>query len=240
MSFKHQSPPLSFSSSSSLAPTIVYSTPFTEGVITFPSVDVIYLKLQSRVLEKKGFERSLQAKPPCQSILFQIFFSFSFSILLIFPRPSIFLLQIFSSLFLLPAGQIFSFSKYFPSFPSLFSFSSMGQIFSFSKYCPPLPSPWRGVQFEEANLSFIFYFWPAREELTTHVQGVLMVSSKSVLSMQKVNLELFFMRRIYPNWPSLDNDDTLPSWWSPRNLGCAIMSVWGKWSDFISSPLPGE
>ena len=130
--------------------------------------------------------------------------------------------------------------KVFPSFPSQFFISSMGQIFSFSKYCPPLPSPWRGVQFEEANLSFIFYFWTAREELTTHVQGVLMVSSKSVLSMQKVNLELFFIKTIYPNWPSLDNDDTLPSWWSPRNLGCAIMSVWGKWSDFISSPLPGE
>ena len=32
--------PLSFSSSSSLAPTIVYSTPFTEGVITFPCGDI--------------------------------------------------------------------------------------------------------------------------------------------------------------------------------------------------------
>ena len=55
-----------------------------------------------------------------------------------------------------------------------------------------------------------------------------MVSSKSVLSMQKVNLELFFIKRIYPNLRSLDaddNDDTLPSWWSPQNLGCAIMSV---------------
>ena len=62
----------------------------------------------------------------------------------------------------------------------------------------------------------------------TDVQGVLWVPSKSVLSMQKVNLELFFTRRIYPNLPSFDaddNDDTLPSWWSPQNLGCAIMSV---------------
>ena len=53
-----------------------------------------------------------------------------------------------------------------------------------------------------------------------------MVSSKSVLSMQKVNLELFFIRRsILRSLDADDNDDTLPSWWSPQNLGCAIMSV---------------
>ena len=202
------------------------------------SCSLEYLKIKLRFWEIFRGQAPLSIYPfPNIFLLFLLYSSSPPS------TKSIFLLQIFSSLFLLPAGQIFSFSKYFPSFPSLFSFSSMGQIFSFSKYCPPLPSPWRGVQFEEANLSFIFYFWPAREELTTHVQGVLMVSSKSVLSMQKVDLELFFIRRIYPNLRSLDaddNDDTLPSWWCPQNLGCAIMSVWGKWSDFISSPLPGE
>ena len=70
----------------------------------------------------------------------RIFSFFSFSVLLLLHRPSIFLLQIF------------------PPFPSLFFFSSVDQIFpsfSFSKYFPHLPSPWRGVEYDQVYLSFL-------------------------------------------------------------------------------------
>ena len=139
MSFKHQSPhPLSFSSASSLAPTIVYSTPFTEGVITFPSGDVIYLKLQSRVLEKKVL-RDLYGPSPLVNLSFSKYFS---------PFPSLF--------FLSSLDQVFSFFKYFHPF----FFSPQAKYFPspniFLLFLPCFPSPPWAKYFPSPNIVLLF------------------------------------------------------------------------------------
>ena len=67
------------------------------------------------------------------------------------------LLQTFSfPIFLLHSNKIFSFSKYFPAFPSPFFFSAK-MIFSFSRYFPPFSSP---VQQKYLVIfQFIFFFF---------------------------------------------------------------------------------
>ena len=112
---------------------------------TFAAVSIMIFTSTAMILQKQvhkstkhGMRTSLQ-----QEIIslfpLRIFSFFSFSVLLLLHRPSIF-------------------SKYFPPFPSLFFFSSVDQIFpsfSFSKYFPHLPSPWRGVEYDQVYLSFL-------------------------------------------------------------------------------------